>query len=345
MGDQRTRSAHIDIAKGIAILCMILGHFYVCHDVRWMNPFIYTWHMPLFFFLSGCFLRVDENWGSFTVRRIRRLIVPYVTFGLLGIFLCTSARAYAGSFDFSWLLDRLSCFVYGNGVWLKNSLWGHRGDCGVIWFLLALFGSSLIARFLLAGCKWLWGWGALPVAFLIAVVVLAYVRSGAPWLPFGVQQSFVACVYVCAGSLVMRRTKLVERPLWIIAVVGFAGWAVLGLLGFTMSLSALRIEPIWLMLTAFPIIGFVLWLSNQIASSPILAKPLLWLGKNSLGILCAHHLYLSGMGYSVCSSIVRKVGVSQGAILMLMDFVFPVVLVALWGYAREKFILHERFSK
>ena len=163
-GIQNNRLAHIDIAKGIAILCMILGHLYVCHDVRWMNPFIYTWHMPLFFFLSGCFLRVDENWGSFTVRRIRRLIVPYVTFGLLG---------------------------------------------------------------------------------------------------------------------------------------------------FSMSLSALRIEPVWLMLTAFPIIGFVLWLSNQVVSSP-LEKPLLWMGKNSLGILCAHHLYLSGMGYSVCSSIVHKVGISHG---------------------------------
>ena len=48
----KKRIAYIDKAKGVAILLVILGH--CCGSVEEpINRFILSFHMPLFFFLSG----------------------------------------------------------------------------------------------------------------------------------------------------------------------------------------------------------------------------------------------------------------------------------------------------
>ena len=48
----KKRIAYIDKAKGVAILLVILGH--CCGSVEEpINRFVLSFHMPLFFFLSG----------------------------------------------------------------------------------------------------------------------------------------------------------------------------------------------------------------------------------------------------------------------------------------------------
>ena len=58
----------IDIAKGITIILVIIGHL----NVKWFPKLdivineIYTFHMPLFFMLSGLTLKIkDEELGTF----------------------------------------------------------------------------------------------------------------------------------------------------------------------------------------------------------------------------------------------------------------------------------------
>jgi len=50
------RADHIDIARGIAILLVILGHCCQSTDAA-LNRVILSFHMPLFFFLSGVFAK------------------------------------------------------------------------------------------------------------------------------------------------------------------------------------------------------------------------------------------------------------------------------------------------
>ena len=50
------RLTHFDIAKAIAIILVVIGHFYPSDAPHWyvqMRAWIYTFHMPLFMFLSG----------------------------------------------------------------------------------------------------------------------------------------------------------------------------------------------------------------------------------------------------------------------------------------------------
>ncbi len=47
----------IDIAKGIGIILVVTGH--LLPVAAGLHVLIYSFHMPLFFFLSGFFLRQD----------------------------------------------------------------------------------------------------------------------------------------------------------------------------------------------------------------------------------------------------------------------------------------------
>ena len=50
----KIRNSSIDVAKGIAIILVVLGHS-IAEPTVPLNKFILSFHMPLFFFLSGIF--------------------------------------------------------------------------------------------------------------------------------------------------------------------------------------------------------------------------------------------------------------------------------------------------
>ena len=69
----KPRLTYIDIAKGFAMLCIIAGHF----GIVTANRFVYTFHVPLFFLISGYFLSTRLDLKTFVEKKVRQLIVPY----------------------------------------------------------------------------------------------------------------------------------------------------------------------------------------------------------------------------------------------------------------------------
>ena len=69
-----------DTARGVAILLVIIGH--TCPP-PYTTAFIYAFHMPLFFVLSGLFLKVDEPLGPFVQKKARTLLIPFVIYNLV----------------------------------------------------------------------------------------------------------------------------------------------------------------------------------------------------------------------------------------------------------------------
>lgn len=68
----------IDIAKGMAIICVVIGHATVGNHIYDM---IYAFHMPFFFIMAGYLLNISK-WGNqlnlFIKNRARRLLKPYL---------------------------------------------------------------------------------------------------------------------------------------------------------------------------------------------------------------------------------------------------------------------------
>ena len=87
----KARIAYIDNLKGFAILLVVIGHvvqFLYCPDKFDSNiilRFIYSFHMPLFFMLSGMVTSMRlEGVGELRQkirRRFLQLVVPFVFWG------------------------------------------------------------------------------------------------------------------------------------------------------------------------------------------------------------------------------------------------------------------------
>lgn len=79
------RIIFIDIAKAICIVLVVIGHYVPDGSPSWyvaLHDMIYTFHMPLFMFASGYVYiatRRDGPYGTFLLKKVRRLMVPYLT--------------------------------------------------------------------------------------------------------------------------------------------------------------------------------------------------------------------------------------------------------------------------
>ncbi len=126
------RIEYIDIARGIGILLVVLGH----NDFSLVSPFaykvIYSFHMPLFFFLSGYFLNPTIGIWSFFKKRFNSLIKPY----WFTIFLIYLGSLSFGKMGFQTVLVRILKSLYGTGRYI---------DWVQLWFLPHLFVVSLYA--------------------------------------------------------------------------------------------------------------------------------------------------------------------------------------------------------
>ena len=72
-----TRDTTISIAKGIAIILMVIAH---AEAPGWLCRFIFEFHMPLFFITAGYFfsLRYLNDEAIFVKKRIKGLYWPFV---------------------------------------------------------------------------------------------------------------------------------------------------------------------------------------------------------------------------------------------------------------------------
>ncbi len=99
---ERKRILYIDFAKALAIILVVIGHYIPDEHPDWyghLRDIIYGFHMPLFMFASG-FVYVatvrQETYGSFLLRKFKRLMIPYfvVSILIISIKIATQGTAY-----------------------------------------------------------------------------------------------------------------------------------------------------------------------------------------------------------------------------------------------------------
>ena len=73
------RDTVLDITKAIGIILMVMGHLHFSEDV--FDKYIYAFHMPLFFIVSGILFNQDKTLKNTIISRAKALLVPYVVFG------------------------------------------------------------------------------------------------------------------------------------------------------------------------------------------------------------------------------------------------------------------------
>lgn len=85
---------YIDNLRGFAIFIVVMGHcceFGIGERHSLFNDLYYSFHMPLFMFISGlvAYQRDNMSFGKFFANKFNRLIIPFLT---IGMFLSCWAR-------------------------------------------------------------------------------------------------------------------------------------------------------------------------------------------------------------------------------------------------------------
>lgn len=70
----------IDIAKGILIILVVLGHSEISGVTA---SVINSFHMATFFFLAGMTIKLNENKNLFIAKRLKGLIMPYIVLAFI----------------------------------------------------------------------------------------------------------------------------------------------------------------------------------------------------------------------------------------------------------------------
>lgn len=158
------RIDYVDIAKGIGIVLVVMGH----NDFALISPFahklIYSFHMPMFFFMSGMFFKPDMPFWLYVRGRFDRVIKPFL-FTVLLIYFASISFTKVGIPEAS---RRLLKATYANGYYL---------DWVQLWFLPHLFVVSLFAYFFFQAVRRSrvpqLRWVILPVVYAAGVLGIA----------------------------------------------------------------------------------------------------------------------------------------------------------------------------
>jgi acyltransferase len=265
----------IDFAKGVLILLVILGHI-----TPWPKPlvpirdWIYFFHMPLFFGISGWLLNTErqssEKWTDFLHRAFTRLLLPWLVAGIFfTIFVLLKERTP---------IEEVAEAVW----WMGVHPWYH------LWFVPALFGMMVFTKLLL---QWKLGVVAIFVVALVLATTWLLLNQdniyGDDFLhKFGDKRVITMWPFFCAGIVARRFAGGAARPVFDVTAFATILVAIFFIAG--------RLEPggvrdmIWL-----PINFSLIFLGARLLGRPYRVefnRGLIWMGRNTLPIYLWHVL-------------------------------------------------------
>ena len=193
MGD---RIEWIDFAKGIGIICVILGHMVLIPEK--LKIIICSFHMPLFFFLAGITFNAKkyDSLKLLIKDKIKKIVIPYILFAIIYYFydvLYLSKNYNSVSF----LVKRFLGIIIN----IRNTTYA-----GGIWFLTCIFGVYIILYFI-AKNKQEKAWKKCILAFILFVIGYLCSFFKVRNLPWALDVWFMASFFAVIGMYMADKIK------------------------------------------------------------------------------------------------------------------------------------------
>lgn len=285
----------VDIAKGITIIFMIIGHTVPISSG--VYTFIFSFHMPLFVILSGITYRSLKNIKSFWLnikKYFKRLFIPY----LITLLICRLLRdiQYYGVFNLSiFIKNFFSDFIWGNGcsyVFLGKEYSG----VGSIWFLITLFLSKIVFDFINLIVKDEFERVVIYSFLMIIMITFSFFH----WLPWGLDLVFIFTFYLYIGYMLSVYKDFFKKYFKIFFAISFLVWMICLFYNIHIEL-AVRSYPLGFICILESLCGSycVIRCCQFLEKVDIVKKIFIPIGKLSLLILCVHTIEKFFIDWSV----------------------------------------------
>lgn len=260
------RDVTFDIMKGLGIICMILGHIPIGGITQQV---IYSFHMPMFFFISGYFFSRKNTFLEFIRGKVLTILLPaFFTIGIL-------------------LLYRvLVHLIKGTELVLFSHI------IGPLWFLFALFWGVVILYFItnFKSVK-----VRLTISLLVSIIGLLFSHYYLE-THINIQQGMVAVSFLIIGYELRQLLKSEKIDYFIsdnlpkLLVVSSILWCI----GIFYSNINMKVNDFGCFI--FDIISslmgcfFIYHISKKIQTNNFISKSLSYIGRYSIVFLCMHYL-------------------------------------------------------
>lgn len=192
---QRNRT--LDIAKGICLICMILGHTFSWWNNAypefnmWVGPFF----LAFFFIATGmCFKLRDVK--EYIKKRFKRLLIPYICFCVVyAVFLTFIRKKFVGL----GIVTTIKTIIVSSIVALPSEFvdinFFHVNTYGVgpVWFLNCIFLTNVL-YLIFAKNKY-------RVLIWMSAAFVASISQKYVVLPFNIQDAMIGCMFMAVGDV------------------------------------------------------------------------------------------------------------------------------------------------
>ncbi|MGY3778187.1 acyltransferase family protein [Isobaculum melis] len=319
----KSRENDIDYLKGIGIFFVVWGHV-------WLIPgdifhYIYSFHMPLFFMLSGYLYymhreRYHKNtFKQFIKNKARSLLVPYLSFYVVSLIL----TAITASIQLN-----VSFFVITlKGIFLSNH-WQNVNNFA-LWYLPLSFIAIIIFYLLEKRGKWQLFLGVC-LSLILTPISYQMLYQSTGRVPFTIHVLFPAIVFLAIGYWMNKYSCLewLKKQYFAKTIL----LLIVGGIGLSTSLKwpseILFIENIGYFVTAVLNLLFILWVSlnNQ-------NKVISYLGKHSLFIYGLHRPIIHLMNHYQVERILNRLaikGLFASLVITISAIIFSLLLMYIY---------------
>ncbi|MBR4241028.1 MAG: acyltransferase family protein, partial [Eubacterium sp.] len=169
----------IDIAKGIGIICVMIGHL----NFGYFKSFVYFFHVPLFFFLSG-FVFESKNIKpiDFIKKEVKRFVIPYYFWAFFYFFLGSLLLNFVISGELSFAFKEILKYLF-------------MGKKSTIWFLSALLSTQVFSYIFIKAFNDKRKYLILISVVMYAIGYIYYNCFNGIGLPVNVDTAFMAMIF------------------------------------------------------------------------------------------------------------------------------------------------------
>ena len=321
----------IDIAKGICIISIVIGHVY--HN-SFIRTYALSFDVPMFFFLSGLCYRKPDNSTEYFINKIKRVEVPYFFFSLISILVFAVAgriMPQVGNIMNCSLKDNILVMLWGNS---KPDVMKYNSP---LWFLTCYFSVIVLAFIVEKIVDFLRN-----VRYVRELIIICLILIGGGYstpsiiLPWHLETAVSMLVWFELGTIFMEK-KLFDCSIKYkngIIVILLVFGALFGFVNRDIIKTSLQVRQdiygvhvLYYLSTFFGIMGFSL-LSQKIEKNKILE----YCGRNSLSILVVHKfpvLFFQQLFPPTKAALVDSnsiVGISTGIIVMAISIVLSLIV-------------------
>lgn len=343
VSSDRQRLDYIDVAKGLGMLTIVWGH--IC--LRGLsNSIVYSFHIPLFFFLSGLVFLPNRYacFGEFLKKRLKGLLIPYAVFSFLTwiVWLMYSLATHADVESY-WMPLLQTLIAQGSEGYLVHNV--------PLWFVMCLFSVEVIYYFLSKLKDWV------NMLLCIVLCVLGVLSTKATFydfstLPWSIDVALMALPFYMIGSLLTKHVshakqlELVKNHkslcvfLFVVAAtVVYFGASYNG--HVSMGHANLGRNPLVFYGTAvFGVVGFMLLSIFVSQSASKLVSCVKWIGRNSFRFMAVHNP-VKGIVIVIIAKLLNTtpISVSKNVLLCLLPFVITLIITSIIVYVIERLLI------